>query len=367
MNRTFQTLLSLSIAFIFFFNPCHADGKKFKIGVSLPLSGMAAGMGEAFRNGITLFGEKSPEAFSELEIIYDDHAYDGKKVLSSIQFLSGEKSVDAMIVWGNMPVEVAAPVLAQKKLPTIGVAMDGHGKGKENLITMGPAEAESTPQIKAFFDSKDSKSPAVITVNAGNALAIMERLKALMPELEFLEFVATDLSDFLPLIQKMKAKQSDALLAFLLPEQSLNFAKQAKRVHFDIPVLGPDIWAEESLLKELNASFGDVSALYGRVTPEFRRDYKDHFQTTSFVFEAATAFESMKILSEMPKGELQNQNFKSLLRDLPIAGDAIPGLELQETDEMGLFLRCEAEAMSSAELLAEEAPEKAAPVADTVQ
>jgi ABC-type branched-subunit amino acid transport system substrate-binding protein len=329
--------LSLSI------KSASAESRQLKVGISLPLTGMAAGMGEAFRNGIQLFQQAQAEKASHLEVFFDDHAYDGKKAISSLNFLRTQKGADVVVTWGNTPTEVVAPIAESRGIPLLGLAMDPHGKDRKNVVTFGPAESESTPKMKEFFEAKKSKTPAILSVNVGNALVIAKRLQELLPELQIVEFVPTESTDFAPIIQKFKQKGVDAALTFLLPEQASIFAQQAATQHFDIPVLGPDIWAQEELLKKLFLSFSDVSFVYVNVSDAFQAQYFKAYGKQAFLFEAASGYEVASLLSKLSPEVLQKKSFEEALAPLPLQATAIPNLRFAVFPGFGKSFRCSAE------------------------
>ncbi len=84
----FFLLLSVSASLAFADSP-------LRVGVALPLTGVGAPYGEAFRNGM-LRGLEGQE--SGIELIFEDHHYDSKSAIAGVRKFATVDAVDLIFV-----------------------------------------------------------------------------------------------------------------------------------------------------------------------------------------------------------------------------------------------------------------------------
>ena len=116
------------------------EHRKVRFAAILPLSGDAAAVGEAFKNGITLALDKLPkEVRDRIEILYEDDAFSSKNSITALNKLLMTGGVDAMINAGSGTGHALAHVLSEGAGQDAPGAVASHGEGV--LAVVGTADA----------------------------------------------------------------------------------------------------------------------------------------------------------------------------------------------------------------------------------
>ncbi|MCB0334099.1 MAG: ABC transporter substrate-binding protein, partial [Bdellovibrionales bacterium] len=230
--------------------------------------------------------------------------------------------------------EVVAPLSERKKVPTLAFSMSPHGKDREYVVTFGNPIENGIGAVHQYFQEKKAKQPGILSVNLGNALEAIDMLQKEIPHLHPIELVKSELTDFRSLISRLKSSKADALFVLLLPEQSLSFAKQAKQLHFDVPIIGGDVWADEQLTAELHKHLSQVAYVYGDVDRAFIDTYREKYGNASYIFEAACGYEVLSILSSLPS-DWKSQPLAQALKASTPQHSVLPGLEYEERAGFG--------------------------------
>ncbi len=220
----------LSLAIFSLVSICQAEDQQrlFTVGVAIPLTGMAASYGEAFQQGMQLYGEEHPGQATTTRLIFEDHQYDGMKTVSAVRKLGQIDKVDFMVVWGVNPAGVAAPLAEQIKTPMLTVTSEPVAKGRSLVATFRlqiTAFFKLTQQILAKYNIK---RPGALCVNIGSILEFKDKLKDNGIKLYYDEIAPTDSADFRTLIVRMKQQNLDSLFLLIAPNQMETFARQAQ-------------------------------------------------------------------------------------------------------------------------------------------
>ncbi len=96
-----------------------------KLGVILPLSGEAASVGEAVKNGISIGLQKLPaDIRSKIELIYEDDRLAPLNTISAFHRLDSVQKVDIILNVSSGTANALAPISEQNKIPLIAIATD---------------------------------------------------------------------------------------------------------------------------------------------------------------------------------------------------------------------------------------------------
>ena len=184
--------LFFTLTSIFFSTALFAESKAtFKVGIIAPLSGAVAPMGEAFRDGFSLYLKDNPACTQKVDLIFEDGKYDGKTTVTAFHKLRAEDKVNLSIVWGNTPASVLAPIAESKKSPMLAVAYTPEAKGRSSVITFGPKTKTLSKKIAEEFKHWNLKRPAAIAVNAGNILEEIEYVNEMLGGTLYTQTVST--------------------------------------------------------------------------------------------------------------------------------------------------------------------------------
>ena len=149
--------------------------------------------------------------------------------------------------------------------------------------------------------------------------------------------VPTEENDFRSLLNQLRSKGVDGMLVFLLPDQAMNFAKQAAEVHFTPPMIGADIFADTQFGDTISKYIPRLAFVYSAVDPRFIERVKSSLGGGSYFFEVASGYTLGELACALGTKKEHNKteslideisNFK--FRDSPIVG-----LTLKDDEEYG--------------------------------
>ncbi len=230
-----RALLAILITIICIQLPvCQAE-PKLKVGIALPLTGLAASWGTAYKEGIQLALSDQPQSAELLNVIYEDHMYDNKQSLSAVRKLVNIDQVDLLAVWGFTPSDAIAPIAKELKVPVLLSSVNPVSHNRPNVINLtGPLNLLLHPLIEHVASSGYQKI-ALISTPVG---VLEQGAQDMETELQKHKVHITkyslppDTTDFKSLIAKLKAAQQEALGLFLLPNQVKSFIEQARDLQF---------------------------------------------------------------------------------------------------------------------------------------
>ena len=324
-------LLSLATASL-----VHADSQ-LRVGIALPLTGVGAPYGEAFRNGILLGLEGHS---SEIELAFEDHQYDSKSAIAAARKLATVDSVDLIFVWGYGPSDTVAPIVASLKVPVILASLNPVSqKGGATLNFSGPLRDIVTP-LAAYLKQNPDDSVAIVAAPIGSLEQSAKLLQAELPSsiLKKYETVLPDLLDFKSVITRLKIEPPSTVGLFLTPPQIKVFIEQARAQKFSPRYIGIDTFNDSSI-RELFIQESDGPVFVDAFSdPVFVKTYEKHFGGSSHVVEAARGQLLAQLLLHVSKG------FKRST-DIPVAIDSFPpgqgpagAFSIVNSDDFGRYL-----------------------------
>ena len=317
----------------------------FKVGIITPLTGSVASMGVAFRRGFELFQQDNSSCVSQSLLIFEDGRYDGKATTSAYQKLTSVDKVDLTIVWGNTPSGVCAPLAERKGAPLIAVAFTPEAKGRSHVVTFGPKTKLLATRTAEEFRKWGAKHPAAVSVNIGNALESIDYVKAALGEELDLRIVALEEVDFRSIITQLKAKGTDGVLAFLLPDQAITFAKQSVELGFTPPIIGGDVFADRLFGDKIGKILPRVAFVYSGVESAFIERLEKESFGSSYFYEVASGYSLAELvcrLGEKKQAEGSRSPLEKLF-EISLIKSPIKGLGLLRDEEYGTHFENEAD------------------------
>lgn len=295
MPRLYVTLMCFFAAL---FSPSAAsaeDGqpgieplRPMRVGVILPLSGDAASVGDAIRNGFALGLEKlSPEARARLEIVYEDDALDPKRTITAYRRLVAEKGgLDVIVNASSGTAKALAPVIERHNIPLIALATDPEvvvGRNWSVNFWVTPEEQVRMALPEAL--RRGYKRIARVTTIHDFTLAIkrtfdeqnQDAIEVVLDE----EF-PSDVKDFKPFLARLRGESVDAVLVALMPGQLGIFAKQVRAAGMNPPLFGFETFEDSGEVQTSNGALvGHWYVNNDDPNQSFLRDFRKRFPQSS--------------------------------------------------------------------------------------
>lgn len=247
-----QKLLSLIIALILILTACDQKNEKIaekpvvKIGVSLPLTGNLAPIGNSIKQALMMAQKEVPQNSKyNYEIIFDDDGYELRKIANnSLRQISAEK-VDAILSLFDGAAAVISPIAEKAKIPNIGCTW-GADFFKDYHYSFNHWSRPET-QIKAFIEllkDKKIKSFAVMMINYASSQEMIKHIEKGAEtngiKITSINVINNGTKDFRMIIQKIKQQNPDAIMLQMLDPELGLFTKQAYEANLHFPYVAID-------------------------------------------------------------------------------------------------------------------------------
>jgi branched-chain amino acid transport system substrate-binding protein len=298
------------------------QGSKVHVGVILPLSGAAAGIGQAIQNGFQLGLEKvDPSSRARLVVTFEDDRLAAKESVLAFESLRGRGKVDILINASSGTANALAPLAEKVQVPFIAIAGDpavSHGRRFVFNLWITP-EAESAVLAGEAL-KRGYKRIARVTALQEGMLAIKKTFDQQIDgriQVALDQDFPPDSSDFRGYLTKLRnTPQVDALLIALMPGQCGIFAKQARQMGFKGELFGVEMFEDKA---EVQASEG---ALVGQwyvnaddATQDFSALYRSRFPQAS-VMAAANGYDAALLVGSALSQGYEPSTFDQYLATL---------------------------------------------------
>ena len=260
--------------------------QKLRVGLALPLSGVGAPYGEAYKNGLML---GLTENSNLIELKVEDHQYDNKLALAAVRKLVQIDGVDLVIVWGYAPSDAVAPIVPSLKLPVLLGSINPVAKQQHKIFNLSSPLKNVLDPLIDYLNEKNYKDVAILASQIGSLEQSARKLQSLLPKSKVKKFevVLPDQMDFRSLIVRLKSSKIGTAGLFLTPPQIKVFIEQARTLEFNISLFGIDTFNDSSISKlfdkqEKGPIFVDVFS-----DNNFLQMYSERYNSTSHIVEAA--------------------------------------------------------------------------------
>ena len=280
----------------------YSEELRFRVGVSLPLSGPLAEYGVAVQNGIEMARSENPSAFRRLDFVYQDNAYDAKKAVSSFQRLVDVDHVDEIMVWGNEPALSVAPIAEQRKTPLIAIAQYAQASaGKEYVIRFLNSGQQYSDALLAYLRQQQVKNILVVQSELSFFNMLVDGLQAGLKDekVEVIQRFLPAETDFRSLIVKLKTRRFDILGVYLVAPQIPQFFKQAAELNFQPRTFGASPFESKSVIADAWRLMNGAVFTHNGVVQEFRDKYTESFKNDMQLAYAANAYDFANLTAKL--------------------------------------------------------------------
>ncbi|MBT3304672.1 ABC transporter substrate-binding protein [Candidatus Woesearchaeota archaeon] len=271
-----------------------------KLGVTLPLTGSLAFIGESSQEAMNLAAEEfNTNSDIKIELIFEDDMFEPSKAINNVNKLININDVNAIISLGSPVGTVIAPIAQENNILHVGIASaDIATLGSLNFNHWTPPKSQAKKLVEKLNEDNITKI-SVITMNQEGGIAIRNEvfneleknnIRVLLEE----KFTQGE-KDFKTIWNKIK--ESDPEIVFfsaISPEFEL-ILKQRIELGLDIPVVtieSPDYTDEPELYNDnwfINAA---------EPTEEFKDKFESEFGNAPRVF-SGNAYDIVKVLGQI--------------------------------------------------------------------
>ena len=298
-----RILLNLSLAILLFSATGNAENYKFKVGVILPLTGIAADYGEAIRNSILMAIADEQQSFSNVEFIFEDAMYDNVMAIQAFNKLKDLDKVDLLYIWGVTFCQAVVPLALKYQIPFIAQSVDPSiSRNSPNVIRFSNPTSDYAQKMLDYLRYSGLKKFAFIL--SDNSY-IEESFRGYEENLQNGETISIvdryhlNNSDFRSAISKLKSADYDAVGVYLLPGQIASFFKQARQQNYKNTFFGPNTFESKS---EILAAAGSMEGAYlvnNQVESSFQDKYLSTYGNDSQISFGGYAYEFARLCSEL--------------------------------------------------------------------
>lgn len=281
---------------------------EIKIGISAPLTGEAASLGEGFAAGAELAAQEINEAGGingiPVKLVIEDDECSPKGVNAITKLVSIDKVVAIVGPLCSAAAGPGLPTAQEKGVPVIVVGSAPHLTAIGDYIFRNyPSDAfQGKFAAEYVFEKMEKRNVAVIYVKndwgEGIQEVFGERLAELGGEVVFNEGVSQDSTDVRTVISKAKEENPDAIYIPLYPATGIAAIKQIKESGLSVPIIGGDAFAGEEVWKVPEAE-GVLYTVAKTDNPEeFQSKIKEATGKTANVY-SPFAYDGVKIFAEI--------------------------------------------------------------------
>lgn len=288
MKHTWKIILGLMLVTLVVVVGVHLSARQapvagakpvIKIGVSAPLTGNVAFLGEGIRNAVTLAQERLPKDTKyRYELVLEDDGFEAKRQISAVNKLIDIDEVDAFLTVGSGAGNIAAPIAESKKAIHVGIASDPTiAKGEYNFIHWTPP-AEEVKVLIPELQKRNLKRVAVMGANIQGITAVIDELEKQIPGTD-IQVVSKDIfnfgeKDFRSLIAKAKATNPDVYLPIAFSPEIEILAKQMEEAGITQSITTVEAF---ELTDQPQLFEGKWYVNAADMSEAFRADYKTRF------------------------------------------------------------------------------------------
>lgn len=263
----------------------HAE-RSLRVGLALPLSGVGAPWGEAYKNGLMLGLD---QARDKIELKIEDHQYDNKSTLFAARKLAQVDDVDLLCIWGYAPSDVVAPIVPSLKIPVLLGSLNPVGKQQPAIFNLALPLEKSLSPLLHYLGTRNDLQLAIVAAQIGSQEQSAHFIEAnLLPDrIDRLEVVLAEQMDFRSIITKFKSSNVSLVGLFLTPAQIKVFVEQMRNLHYTPNLFGGDTLNDSSIYPLFSDTEEGPVFVDAFSDPEFSKNYTRKFKSSSHVVEAA--------------------------------------------------------------------------------
>lgn len=277
--------------------------KPLKVGAIMALSGDAASIGEAVKNGMMLaYDELPPDKRERIDLQFEDDGLAAKNAVSAFTKLTSSNGVDVILNFSSGTAHAIAPLAESKKIPFVAIASDGRivqGRKYSVLFWVTPDE-EAKVTVPEALRRGYKRVARILTTQEGVIAArdAFDRFNSGRIAVVLDEEYPPDIKDFRPFIAKLRSRKDiDAVFPILLPGQCGTFAKQLRQAGITLPMFSIEMFGDSN---EVKAAAGALDGAWytnaADPSAEFLARYKKKYPNAS-TFGAANGHDFVLLLA----------------------------------------------------------------------
>ena len=293
----------------------------YRIGIILPLTGAAASVGQAVKNGFTMgLGELSSSERARLFVHFEDSLTETNSALSAYQRLK-RAGIDVVIPVMSNVAQAIINRSEMDRIAAIALAVDPSiPQGKAYAVQLwANLNLLAARAVEELLERKQTNVAVVATTHEGNlAMArAFEEASRNQVSIKSREEINPGETDFRSVILRLKARSDiDAIANFLHPSQSGLFARQAKHLGLNLSQFALGNFEDLTVLMDAGGALegGWFTAI--AYLPDYLRRYRFAFpgETT---YGSASAYDAVQLLRQALRQQTAPADLASLWRNLP--------------------------------------------------
>ena len=311
-------------------NGTQSEKQTIKIGISGPLTGSLAFMGEGMRNGAELaikqFKDKNPNSKLDYQIVYEDDGFDPKRTVSAVTKLISINKVDALITVASAAGNIAQPITEKNQVVHFGIASDPHiAVGEYNFLHWTPPFEEAKVFIEELQKRK-IKKVAIFGANIQGITAVMDEVQKQAKGTD-IQIVSSEVfnfgtTDFRTIIAKAKATNPEIYVPIAFSPELEILAKQLKDAKINAPMTSLEAF---ELTEKPDLFEGDWYVNAADSSDQFKTDYKNAYGKEQ-VMATANAYDITKMIIDSSesagkyKKNITSSDIKDALYTIDIQG-----------------------------------------------
>ncbi len=220
-----------------------SDEQTIKIGVSAPLTGDLAFLGESYKDGINLAIKDLPKTKYKYEVIFEDDKFDPTTGASTASKLINSDNVDVLLSFGSPVGNAVSPIAENAKILHVNsIASDPKvAIGDYNFVHWTPPYEESSLTAKELV-KRNIKNVVIFEQNQPGVQAVMNSIKKDLPNaginISDDEKFNGNETDFRTIINKAKTHPADIYILEATSPSIEILAKQIRDLGIKTPFTG---------------------------------------------------------------------------------------------------------------------------------
>jgi len=281
VKQTLITILILGFSLLTTIKVASAEPEaRSVIGVTIPLSGDLAHIGETIQNSLKL-AKEDHDSKDLVEFLIEDNRYQAQTALSSVNKMLLHQNLAGLVSFGGPPSLAVAPITQRRQIPLIAITItENLTEGRDHVFRFfTPVE----PQVQALRKEmlkREYKSLAMVTLE-NEALLVMKNSfeKELPLPLVLNELILPSDYDHRSLALQIRNHNPSAVVLFALPPHHSGLARQLREIGYTGEIVGgPPMESRD----ELESAMGFLEGAWfstpdDRGSREFTRRYLEAF------------------------------------------------------------------------------------------
>ncbi len=256
--------------------PVGLHAEPFKVGVTVPLSGGLADIGQSVKNGIMLASqENDPDA--RVQFLFDDDQLQPAKTVSAVRNFIDLQKVKALIVFGTGNALAVNNIAEKAEIPMLASSIDDKVvAGKKFIMKHWVSVATLNQAVVDEVKRRGYKRVAIVATEQDAMLALKDLFKKSLPDrVVFDEAFIPGETEFRSSVIKIKQAKPDAVYLILLPPQTAIFAKALASVEYSGEFFGAHPLENRNEIKAANGVLDNAWFVTGAVFADkgFRERY----------------------------------------------------------------------------------------------